>query len=148
MYVQLHVPGRSELSACPSDWPEKLCLGSLNVRVAADGYPSLFLERGLSNTVASLDSNCYRANFDIAQDQFGNNKLFPDQSAPRKGSAQVWRAVLGANGRHIPCWVLRRYGSGLINELELLSHEHLRSAYHLEDGQRVTVTLLAGETAV
>jgi CTP-dependent riboflavin kinase len=144
-HVELHVPGQAELPRPPADWPTKLHPGSLNVRITT--YPALFREKHLPNSARSLDSNCFSCAFEIAQNQFGNNQLFPDNLEPRKGSAQVWRAALVANGQDIPCWVLRRYGSGLTDQLELLSDVHLRSKYHLENGHQVLVRLLSGATA-
>ena len=146
-HVELHVPGRDEMPQAPADWPSVLCRGSLNVRILVDGYPALFLQQRFGNTVRSLDTNCYPCAFEISQSQFGNNMLLPNPSEPRKGSAQVWKAVLTTNDQNIPCWVLRRYRSGLTDQLELLSDRHLRTAYHLENGQRVTVHLLHRETA-
>jgi hypothetical protein len=142
-YVELHVPGRDEIPQAPSDWPKVLCKGSLNVQIAPDGYPLLFNEKGLQNSTKSLDANCYPCTFEIAQHEFRNNKLAPNAAMPKRGSAQVWRAVLKANGHDIECWVLRRYGSGLADQLELLSEKHLRTEYELKDGQAAIVTFRA-----
>jgi CTP-dependent riboflavin kinase len=142
-YVELHVPGRNEIRQAPSDWPEVLCKGSLNVRIAPDGYPPLFKETGLQDSTKSLDVKCYPCVFEIAQHEFGNNKLTPGPAMPKRGSAQVWRAVLTANGHNIECWVLRRYGSGLADQLELLSDKHLRTEYGLEDGQKAIIAFRA-----
>jgi hypothetical protein len=142
-YVDLHVPGRDEIKAS-TDWPVVLWKGSLNVRVNPDGYPALFTTRGLPNEVASLDRNCFPSCFEIAYDQFGNNQLLPTAAESRRGTAQVWRARLEANDHEVPCWVLRRYSSALVDVLELLSDRHLRQTYGLVDDQRAIVTLHAG----
>ena len=51
------IPGRDELIAAPSEWPERLWPGSLNVWIAADGYLPEFAARGLpqENLVTLLD---------------------------------------------------------------------------------------------
>ncbi len=146
-HVELHIPGRSELLDTPPDWPFRLCPGSLNVRVSQNGYPSFFREHQLPNSVASLDARCFPGHFEIAQDQLGNNKLVPTKINPQKGTAQVWRAHLTTDDNEVSCWVLRRYGSGLTDQLEIVSDRHLRTEYHLKDGQKVTVRLLPTSAA-
>jgi CTP-dependent riboflavin kinase len=140
-HTTLSVPGRNDITQAPTDWPTKLCPGSLNVRVVPDGYPTLFKEKGLAETTKSLDKDCYPCTFQIAQPEFGNNRLTPTSGNPRRGSAQVWRALLSANGDNINCWVLRRYGSGLSDQLELVSEIHLRTKYGLRDGHAAIVAL-------
>jgi CTP-dependent riboflavin kinase len=141
-HVELYVPGRDEISQAPSDWPTVLCKGSLNIQIAADGYPPIFKEWGLQDSAKSLDAKRFPCAFEVAQREFGNNKLVPNAEMLHRGSAQVWRAVLSANDQNIKCWVLRRYGSGLAKQLELLSDKHLRNEYGLQDGQAVVVTFL------
>jgi hypothetical protein len=143
-YVELHVPGREEISQAPSDWPVTLQKGSLNVRIAPEGYPRLFATLGLPNSVRSLDLRPFPSAFEIAQDEFGNNMLKPEPGLPHKGSAQVWRAILAWHAHEHRCWVLRRYGSGVREQLELLSDLHMRSAFQLVTGQSVIVTLERG----
>jgi hypothetical protein len=140
-YAELQIPGRSQIAQAPLDWPETLFKGSLNVLVHPRGYPSLFAERKLPNSTTSLDAECFPPAFVIRHDEIGNNRLRPEPSNPKKGSARVWRALLRANGCEIRCWVVRRYGSGLKEQLELLSQEHLRSRYSLQNGHRATVML-------
>jgi len=120
-HVELHVPGRNEIPQAPSDWPVTLEKGSLNVRIDPDGYPPLFVSLGLPNVVRTLDTRPIEPAFEICQQEFGNNQLTPVPHMPNRGSAQVWRATLVAQGRSYPCWVLRRYGSGVGEQLELLS---------------------------
>lgn len=143
-FVQLHVPGRAELANAPADWPDVLEKGSLNVKIASDGYPQKFVEGGLPNTTKSLDQRPCPAAFEIAQNQFGNNRLEATHQMPHRGSAQVWRAVLHTDAEVYPCWVLRRYGSGLHDQLELLSHEKIRDALNLQNGQPVVVVFQTG----
>jgi len=145
-HVELHVPGRNEISHAPHDWPVTLHEGSLNVRIVPGGYPSLFATLGLPEMIRSLDTKAFPSDFEIAHHEFGNNRLGPVPDMPHKGSAQVWRATLLANGRNHQCWVLRRYGSGVGEQLELVSHLHMRSAFHLTNGQEIVVTLEQGNT--
>lgn len=143
-YVELYVPGRNEISQAPHDWPVTLHKGSLNVRISLGGYPPLFATLGLTELIRSLDTKAFPGAFEIAQHEFGNNRLGPVPGMPHKGSAQAWRATLLVNGRNHRCWVLRRYGSGVGEQLELLSHIHMRSAFHLTNGQDVVVSLEQG----
>jgi hypothetical protein len=144
-HVELHVPGKDEIRQAPTDWPTILEGGSLNVRIASDGYPALFAALNLPKSVLSLDKRPFPATFEIARHEFGNNRLGPKLGMPEGGSAQVWRAILTACGHDRPCWVLRRYGSSVGEQLELLSHVPMRSTYQLEDGQTVVVTLERGD---
>jgi hypothetical protein len=138
------VPGKDEISQAPADWPLVLFKGSLNVCVHPIGYPSLFSTRELPNRVSTLDQNCFPCCFEIRYDQFEDNQLKPTAADPRRGGAQVWRASLDANGHRIVCWVLRRYGSTLLDVLEVLSEEGLRATYGLDDNQPAIVALHAG----
>lgn len=140
-HVELQIPGREELPQAPKDWPSVLCKGSLNVRIEPDGYPSLFERIGLPKTTRSLDQRPIDCSFEIGQSELGNNRLTPADAMPHRGSAQVWRAVLMTTEQGIACWVLRRYGSGLRDQLEIVSDIHLRTEYRLVDGQEVQVCL-------
>jgi len=140
-HVELQVPGRENLPHAPKDWPTVLCKGSLNVRIQQDGYPDLFEQIGLPKTTKSLDKKPIKCSFEIGQSEFGNNQLVPNDAMPHKGAAQVWRAILTTTETGIACWVLRRYGSGLGDQIEIVSAAHLRSEYHLTDGQEVQVCL-------
>jgi hypothetical protein len=143
-YVELHVPGRDEIPQAPADWPISLQKGSLNVQVTQDGYPLIFKQLGLPVSVTSLDQRPFPAAFEIAQHEFGNNQLRPNPNMPNRGAAQVWRATLSAGEKEYPCWVLRRYGSRVGEQLELLSGVHMRKTYNLVNGQAVLVTLQQG----
>ena len=140
-HIELHVPGCEDLPQAPKDWPAVLCKGSLNIRIDPDGYPELFEEIGLPNSAKSLDKKPIECSFEIGQFEFGNNQLVPTDEMPQKGSAQVWRAILTTTEQRIACWVLRRYGSGLRDQLEIVSDAHLRTDYGLTDGQEVQVCL-------
>ena len=144
-HVELHVPGREQIPQASLDWPVLLHKGSLNVRISPDGYPNIFEARSLSKSVRTLDEKIFRPAFEISQSELGNNKLIPTSDMPHKGSAQVWRAKLTLRDREIPCWALRRYGSGVDEQLELISELHLRSTYSLVTGDAVVVTLESGD---
>jgi len=135
----LRVPGRETISNCPHDWPLTLSPGSLNIRV--DVYPPQLDARGLTSSVVELDRALFVPEFEILRDQFGNNKLGPRPGMPRCGDAQVWRAkIVREVGEVGECWVLRRFGSHVGEQLELVADRRLRDN-GLHDGQRVTVTL-------
>lgn len=140
-HAELGVPGRHELPSAPHDWPEQLFPGSLNLRVLQ--YPSEFRGRGLPESVKVLDAIPFGPEFTIPHGAMRNNKLTPTPAMPRRGTAQVWRTQLTANGHTVMCWVLRRIGSGLGRELELVSAEGLRAKLGLcretEWPARVTV---------
>lgn len=118
-HSELVVPGKSAFQNAPDDWPAKLCPGSLNARIT--GYPPEFATRRLALSTKTLDIAGFLPAFTIPQAQMGNNKLIPIPAMPVRGTAQLWRALLDANGQSAKCWVLRRFGSGLADQLELVS---------------------------
>jgi hypothetical protein len=132
-YSKLVIPGRSELLNCPADWPDTMHPGSLNVRVTH--YPDEFSKWGFDNNVRQLDTAHFRATFEIPRDQILNNMLFPSRDMPRGGDAQVWRANLSAldGSVGVSCWVLRRFGSGLRDQLEIVAGEYLRAKGFTDD---------------
>ena len=138
-YIELHIPGHNEIIQAPCDWPESLQKGSLNVRIDVNGYPSSFADYGLSPTIRELDSKLFIPEFEIAQSEIGDNSLEPTDDMLERGKAQVWRASLRTTNESISCWVLRRLGSSLLDQLELLSQNHLRTAFNLYNGQDVEV---------
>jgi hypothetical protein len=142
-YTELRVPGRNEVRQAPKDWPVRLCPGSLNLRILPSGYPELFSANGLPNTTKSLDSRIFAACFAIPQSEFGNNRIVPTPQLLHRGSAQVWRSKLEYGENQISCWVLRRFGSGLADQIEILSKQHLRTEYGIESGNAATITLFS-----
>lgn len=137
--VDLHVPGREALAHADYDWPLTLQPGSLNIRI--DGYPPQFTEKGLTANVSALDSALFIPAFEILRNQFGNNMLTPVPGTPRRGDAQVWRAKIVTDISEIgACWVLRRFGSGVGEQLEFVADRRLRD-HGLYDGQRVNAIL-------
>lgn len=142
-HVELVVPGREDLESAPADWPVKLQPGSLNILVDTSGYPEAFVSMPLGCSVANLDDDCLPPVFQIPRDKMHNNKLTPTPESPRRGTGQVWRATLTTDMVKIDCWVLRRIGSGFVDKLELVSHEHLRNTYNLQNDQHVTVILIS-----
>lgn len=128
-FSTLGIPGREELNHAPDDWPDSLYRGSLNVRVEPHGYPDAFGERGLASSVESLDSGRFQPSFEIPRDQIENNLLFPRLEVPRGGDAQVWRAVLHRVTdpcTAVVCWLFRRFGARVGEQLELVSRERLK----------------------
>ncbi len=128
-FSTLGIPGRGGLSHAPDDWPDQLYPGSLNIQLRAGGYPDAFGERGLASSVESLDSELFQPSFEIPRDQLANNLLLPRQGVPRGGDAQVWRAVLHRVTdpcAAVVCWLFRRFGSSVGEQLELVSGERLK----------------------
>lgn len=128
-HVELFVPGRNDISGAPADWPERLCPGSLNIFVSV--YPPEFAARLIAPNTRSLDIAGFIPEFTIAQAAMKNNKLIPLPNMPVRGTAQVWRATLEANGKTHSCWVLRRFGSALNKVIELVSDVKLRDKLSL-----------------
>ena len=124
----LEIPGRAKLPVAPADWPEVLTAGSLNVRIIHNGFPTDFTQRGLAASVVAFDQGVFEPEFEIGWDQIGNNTLTPTSAMPRRGDAQVWRAeILLADGRSIRgCWMLRRIGSRVGEQLEFVAGRRLR----------------------
>lgn len=128
-FSTLGIPGRGGLNHAPSDWPDQLYPGSLNVRLRAGGYPVVFRKRGLASSVESLDSGLFQPSFEIPRDQLENNFLFPLPGVPRRGDAQVWRVALHRDAdpcAAVVCWLFRRFGSNVGEQLELVSGERLK----------------------
>ena len=128
-HVELGVPGRSELINATNDWPERLKPGSLNLLVSE--FPDVFEMRRLPRSTESLDVAGFEPEFIIPQAAMSNNELKPSKDMPHRGAAQVWQAVLEVEKGSMPCWVLRRFGSGLDKELEMVSDVHLRTTLGL-----------------
>ncbi len=139
-HSELLVPGRGVLRHAPHDWPELLCPGSLNVRV--DRYPASLGQHRLSNRIAELDRSLFKPEFEIPRDLLGDNQLGPRPGVPRGGDAQVWRARLTTLDASLTltCWALRRFGSGVGEQLEFVAAEKLRSI-GLQENQRVEACL-------
>jgi hypothetical protein len=131
-HAKLGVPGRQEVPDAPSDWPIRLFAGSLNVLIRHDGYPEELSCRVIPKTITFLDSGIFRPAFVIQQRLMQNNALNPQNTGvARGGEAQVWRGELHARQRRIHCWILRRIGSGLDREIEIVSSEGIRDSYDL-----------------
>lgn len=137
---KLFVPGRLLLPSAPRDWPEVLQPGSLNVRIAE--YPKGFAQHGLRNSVRELDKSAFAPAFKIERERLIGNTLHPTPRMPRGGEAQVWRSRLSIEKLQleIDCWVLRRLGSRVDEQLEIVHRDKLRDL-GLEDDLRVEVTI-------
>lgn len=142
-YSKMTIPGRAAFPDAPNDWPETLQPGSLNVKISADGYPKELLSRCNGELVQKLDSQMLSPEFEIPRNAIQNNKLKPKPDKPRGGDAQVWRASLIVPNRQVPfdCWVLRRFGSRIREQLEIVSDIHLRTELGLVNGTAVVVHL-------
>lgn len=136
----LGIPGHTSLPCTPSDWPLTLYPGSLNILVSS--YPEQLADRGLPSKVAALDEGCFQPAFEIPGTAMQNNVLVPTQGQPRRGDAQVWHAVIRriADSLSVGCWVLRRIGSSVGEQLEFVAGERLRDR-GLQDGDFVAVSL-------
>jgi len=140
-HSSLGVPGCEGAPGAPDDWPKQLCPGSLNVRVSH--YPDeQLLQAGLAREVASLDKSPLLPAFEIAGSRLLNNQIKPTESDPKRGDAQVWRARIRRprDGVEVGCWVLRRHGSSVGEQIELLSGERLRD-HGFQDGDSVIVVM-------
>jgi len=124
-HSDLVVPGRVEFDCASADWPERFFAGSLNVRILR--YPDEFLRHGLRLSMDALDSGVFEPAFTIPHSQMLSNKLTPVPHNRDRGNAQVWRASLSANNLSLVCWVLRRIGSQLKQQIELISQVGMRT---------------------
>jgi hypothetical protein len=141
------IPDRNKLPSAPDDWPDNLEPGSLNVGVAANGWPSEFTGVPSGKGAQKLDSRRFPPAFIIPHDKIGGN-FTPTPENPDKGTAQVWRAVLRASNpnRSRKVWILRRIGSGLKAQIEIVSDVRLKDVMSLADGVTVEVEMEYGET--
>ena len=133
-HKELIIPGRHELSIAPTDWPERLFPGSLNVLIRT--YPVEFSENELPHTVTVLDTCGFEPAFTIEQSEMGNNLLVPTPEFPLRGKAQVWPATLQVNRHEVRAWVLRRIRSGFADKLELVGGEKIRDCCGIADENR------------
>jgi hypothetical protein len=139
---QLILPKRSSLSREIRDWPDVPQPGTLNVRVK-DGFPAEFLEAFGQSNVQLLDSRRFAPEAELNWQEIGGNTLPPQPHRPDRGNAQVWRATLRnlTTGAECLCWALRRIGSGLSVDFELVAGEKLRDKLALADGAPVEIDL-------
>jgi hypothetical protein len=93
-----------------------------------------------------LDVAGFEPDFTIAQTLMRNNQLTPVPTMPNRGAAQVWRALLIVVNTQTKCWVLRRFGSGLGDQIELVSNIRLRDTLGLtRDRQWPATVTMFGE---
>lgn len=129
-FSKMVIPGKTDESYFPEDWPAELALGSLNVRIT--GYPAEFQQRGWGTSVALLDSRLFQPAFVLPGRAILNNSIPAHPSDTRTGDAQVWRASFERQDVAHPCWVLRRLGSGYRDVLELVSEVRIRDRFGLD----------------
>jgi hypothetical protein len=139
---ELTLPGRAALSKPIRDWPEAPQPGTLNVRIEG-GFPSEFIERLGRADIRLLDSRQFVPEAELNWAEIGGNTLPPLSNRPDRGNAQVWRATLRnvTTGEQSLCWALRRIGSGLSVDLELVAASRLRYELGLLDGTPVEIDL-------
>jgi hypothetical protein len=145
-HSELAIPGKSKLPSAPSDWPETLCPGSLNIEISVNDLPKELDNLGPGMLIKKLDNGILKPVLIIKQEDIINNTIGPNGPVKGRGDAQVWRAKLlveKSKNMH-DCWVLRRLDSGMTKHLELASTEHLRQALNLLDGDKVSVLLEGG----
>jgi len=118
-----------------------LAAGTLNIHVKRSGFPAAFLDNFKDHSFRHLDLRRFKPEAELPWSDIGGNTLPPTPDKPDRGSAQVWRASLlnlQTKNDHL-CWVLRRIGSDLRSEVELVSDENLREALNLSDGSPVQI---------
>lgn len=140
------VPGRDSLAMPPETWPGKLAPGTLNIEIDVPGVPGDFAEIGTGDGMKRFDEGNFTPAVVIPQHEISGNTLKPKPGQPRRGTAQVWRAELSvmATGETAQCWMLRRIGSSIASQIELVSEHHLRSRLNLENGTPVKVVVFEG----
>ncbi len=141
--VELALPGRTQLSVPIRNWPDVPRPGTLNVRMQAEGFPAEFLQVFGEANVRCLDSRRFAPEAELKWSEIGGNTLPPQPGRPDRGNAQVWAATLRnlETGKERQCWVLRRIGSSLWQDLELVAGEQLRDALRLLDGTPVEIDM-------
>jgi hypothetical protein len=142
-FSDMTIPGRAGVTDPPRDWPDAMYPGSLNVLIADDGWPAELMTRCTGEWIQRLDCGDFVPAFTIPQSAITNNRLRPTIKNPRRGDAQVWRARIenAENSMSADCWLLRRIGSGLTRQIELVASERLREKIALADGAYVSVTV-------
>ena len=143
---EMVLPGRHELIVAPDDWPDRLVPGTLNIEI--DDFPEGLDDVGEGDGLKKLDKGTFRAALIIPQRKITGNTIKPMPDEPTRGFAQVWRANLEAiaSGQASKCWMLRRIGSNIVSQIELVADQHLRSALNLSDGAAVKVTAWEAES--
>ena len=141
------IPGRKSLVLAPDDWPED-SPGTLNIAIQDGGFPDNLDELGKGDGLKKLDEGNFRPEMAIPPWRIAGNTMQPTHDEPLRGSAQVWRAKLevASTGEFAACWFLRRLGSDIVSQIELVSDEHLRRRMNLCDGMVVKVTVWEAES--
>ena len=134
----LLVPERIELTLCLLDPGAEQTLAD----ACADRFSEYFRLSGDSIP----DAGEFRPEFVIQQNEIVGNTIEPSRKRPRKGIGQVWRAKLRviSTDQETECWVLRRIGSGIASQLELVSDKNLRAHLGLPEDTSVSVTMIEG----
>jgi len=133
-HKKLVIPSKTVLRNVPENWPVKFYPGSLNIKIDENGYPDNFHELGQNIGVMKFDEGLFPPCLIIPKELIVNNT---------KGDGQVWLAnICTINSNDIEtCWVLRRKGSSVKKQLEIISEHCLREKMKLEDGMSITVLM-------
>ncbi len=142
------IPGRGGLVLSPTDWPLELSPGTLNIQANDDGFPAGFDEIGEGDGLIKFDKGKFKSEFAIPPWRITGNTLQPTPEEPLRGSAQLWLAELQviSTDQVASCWMLRRLGSMITSQIELVAQDHLRTRLNLCDGTAVKVTVWKAAT--
>jgi len=142
-HSDLIIPGKMKLPNAPSDWPDVLCPGSLNVEIFIAELPKGLDDLGPGVLVKKLDNGILKPAFVIQQSAIINNTIGPLGPVIGRGDALLWRAKINVlkTAQDFSCWVLRRLDSGMTRHIELVSSVNLRRTLNLCDGNSVCIYL-------
>lgn len=141
--VEIQIPGQCEWTNRIQGWPVIPHPGTMNVNIAADGFPKSFVARFGAKSVKHLDSRLFRSVAEIPAHAIGGNTLPPTIDRPDRGNGQVWRARITkvASQQSRDCWLFRRIGSGYSTVLEFVSSESLSAALVLSPGDPIATVI-------
>ncbi len=140
-HSRLAIPGSGKLNGRPPPgWPPKFIPGSLNILVDDNGYPAGFAEIE-GDRLAKLDTGAFPPAIMIPATEISGNTLKPKPGMPRRGAGQFWPARISVSGtdKTACCWLFRRVGSSIKQQLELVSGVVLRKELLLTDGVHTIV---------
>jgi hypothetical protein len=142
---KLVFPTHKDIPKLPEDWPDKMVPGSLNALTM--NTPSGMRSLGDGDDLQKLDNGKFSPAIVMPREAIINNNLGPCFNTPNGGVAQAWRARISvsATGKTVDVWAVRRISSGYRRVIELMSDKNLRQHLRLIDGDKLEVTLYAGD---
>ncbi|MGB9153234.1 MAG: DUF120 domain-containing protein [Alphaproteobacteria bacterium] len=145
MYSELAFPTHAQIQGLPKDWSDNMFRGSLNAAVI--DYPVELSALGEGFRVQKLDNKKFTPAVVIPQTAIGNNSLGPRGNDTERGTGQAWRAQINVTktGEKADVWAVRRIGSAYNDIIELMSDMKLRDHLRLKDGDKIELTLFAGD---